>query len=241
LAAIEGAGIEAEAVPDLCALASRKDPRLKEWADDPDARIIACYPRTVQWLFEWAGAALADADATVLNMREGTVDEILAQLPGAPSSEASPDSGDGGTTSVSSAADGRDQGRDENVGTQPDGTWIPWFPVIDRERCKNCRQCLNFCPFGVYELSDAEQVDVRHPANCKTNCPACARMCPDLAIIFPKYGQAPINGAPVQPEHLQKQKKAADLKDRLKKEDIHSLLAKRGKHPLGCPLNRDNT
>jgi NAD-dependent dihydropyrimidine dehydrogenase PreA subunit len=66
--------------------------------------------------------------------------------------------------------------------------------VIDYDRCRNCKQCLNFCLFGVYQLSEEGKVEVRKPAGCKTNCPACARMCPQKAIIFPKYAEAPING-----------------------------------------------
>ncbi|MCX5643329.1 MAG: hypothetical protein NTZ17_01395 [Phycisphaerae bacterium] len=66
--------------------------------------------------------------------------------------------------------------------------------MIDYDRCRNCRQCLNFCLFGVYRLSEEGKVEVQNPAGCKTNCPACARMCPQKAIIFPKYAEAPING-----------------------------------------------
>ena len=46
----------------------------------------------------------------------------------------------------------------------------------------------------MYALSDEGRVEVRKPAGCKTNCPACARMCPHQAIIFPKYADAHING-----------------------------------------------
>jgi NAD-dependent dihydropyrimidine dehydrogenase PreA subunit len=69
--------------------------------------------------------------------------------------------------------------------------------VLDYDRCQNCKQCLNFCLFGVYALSEQGKVEVRKPSGCKTNCPACARMCPQKAIIFPKYADAPINGEEV--------------------------------------------
>ena len=74
-----------------------------------------------------------------------------------------------------------------------------WFPVIDKARCTECGQCLDFCPFGVYEMVN-ERVKVMHPTNCKNNCPACARNCPSEAIIFPKYGKSPINGGIEQEE-----------------------------------------
>jgi hypothetical protein len=32
---------------------------------------------------------------------------------------------------------------------------IPWFPLIDPERCDHCLKCLEFCPHDVYERSRA--------------------------------------------------------------------------------------
>jgi len=66
----------------------------------------------------------------------------------------------------------------------------------------NCKQCLNFCLFGVYGTTEDGKVEVVKPANCKTNCPACARVCPESAIIFPKYGEGPINGDAVDEQEV---------------------------------------
>ncbi|MCG8457507.1 MAG: ferredoxin family protein, partial [Holophagales bacterium] len=95
------------------------------------------------------------------------------------------------------------------------GEWTPWFPVIDYDRCTNCMQCLSFCLFGVYDVDGEKQIDVAHPERCKTLCPACSRVCPEVAILFPKYKAGPINGAPV---------KAEDLKSEAMKVDISALL-----------------
>jgi len=84
-----------------------------------------------------------------------------------------------------------DQAR-EALGLPRPGQWVPWFPVIDFDRCVGCNQCANFCLFGVYTTDGG--VRVANPASCKTNCPACARMCPQGAIIFPYYPTGPING-----------------------------------------------
>ena len=75
-----------------------------------------------------------------------------------------------------------------------------WFPVIDYDRCSSCGQCFQFCLFGVYAKSADGTIRVETPLNCKNNCPACARICPEAAIIFPKVGESPINGAEISDE-----------------------------------------
>ncbi len=75
-----------------------------------------------------------------------------------------------------------------------------WFPVIDYDRCTGCGQCHDFCLFGVYGRDADGRVRVTHPESCKNNCPACARICPETAIIFPKCGESPINGAEIDDE-----------------------------------------
>jgi len=37
-------------------------------------------------------------------------------------------------------------------------------------------------------------VRVAAPLNCKTGCPACARLCPEAALIFPFCAEAELNG-----------------------------------------------
>ena len=123
-----------------------------------------------------------------------------------------------------------------------DDDWVPWFPVIDYDHCENCKQCLDFCLFGVYELSEADKVEVRKPANCKTNCPACARLCPACAIIFPKYSEGPINGDEVDEQALQDRKSKTDLKELLGPEIFDAIRrrTKGDKRFSGYP-NRQST
>jgi NAD-dependent dihydropyrimidine dehydrogenase PreA subunit len=72
-----------------------------------------------------------------------------------------------------------------------------WYPVIDYSRCTNCMECIDFCLFGVYGLDDHERILVEQQDNCKKGCPACSRVCPANAIIFPEHKTPGIAGAPV--------------------------------------------
>jgi NAD-dependent dihydropyrimidine dehydrogenase PreA subunit len=72
-----------------------------------------------------------------------------------------------------------------------------WYPVIDYSRCTNCMECIDFCLFGVYGVDDQERILVENQDNCKKGCPACSRVCPEQAIMFPDYKTPAIAGAPV--------------------------------------------
>jgi NAD-dependent dihydropyrimidine dehydrogenase PreA subunit len=72
-----------------------------------------------------------------------------------------------------------------------------WYPVIDYSRCTNCMECLDFCLFGVYGLDGQDRLVVENQDNCKRGCPACSRVCPEHAIMFPDYKTPAIAGAPV--------------------------------------------
>jgi len=115
--------------------------------------------------------------------------------------------------------------RDEAGYAQP-GAWTPWFPVIDYERCTNCMQCLSFCLFDVYGVDADGKIEVRNEDNCKTGCPACSRVCPDVAILFPKYKKGPINGDEVRAEDVQKEAMKVDI-SALLGGDIYASLRER--------------
>lgn len=72
-----------------------------------------------------------------------------------------------------------------------------WYPVIDYSRCTNCMECIDFCLFGVYGVDNADRILVEQQDNCKKGCPACSRVCPENAIIFPEHKTPSIAGAPV--------------------------------------------
>ena len=200
------AGIRYEVVPDLCGLVADRDPLLQQWSQGESPVVIACFPRAIRWLFYAAGVPLEGKPVRFFNMRTQSPDEIIAGI---------------------SASGPRTVGPNHQSSIiNQQSPWVPWFPVIDYDRCKNCKQCLNFCLFGVYGLSAEGRVEVHKPQGCKTNCPACARMCPVKAIIFPKHGEPPINGDETETLSPAEEKATADLRTFVKG-DVYDKLRRR--------------
>ncbi len=82
LAKLVESEIPFEAAADLCEMSAKKDPTLKELAQQPNLKIVACYPRAVKWLFSAAGAPLPTDQVEILNMRTLSVAEVTAKLNG---------------------------------------------------------------------------------------------------------------------------------------------------------------
>ena len=122
-------------------------------------------------------------------------------------------------------ADAADALRDELRGGRPLRPWKPWFPVIDYDRCTNCMQCLSFCLFDVYGVEQGK-IRVQNQDKCKTDCPACSRVCPEVAILFPKYRSGPINGDEIDPEDLRREAMKVDI-SALLGGDIYQMLRDR--------------
>jgi NAD-dependent dihydropyrimidine dehydrogenase PreA subunit len=106
------------------------------------------------------------------------------------------------------------------------GKWKPWFPVIDFGRCTNCMQCLSFCLFDVYGVSTDGKIQVQNQSNCKTECPACSRVCPEVAILFPKYRHGPIHGGEINADDMRRESMKVDISTLLGG-DIYSALRDR--------------
>ena len=69
-----------------------------------------------------------------------------------------------------------------------------WYPVIDDSRCTACLECVNYCLFGVYAIGSDSRPFVDQPDACRDGCPACSRVCPGKAIMFPLYEDRTIAG-----------------------------------------------
>ncbi len=164
-------------VRDLCAAVATRDARLLSSIGESPLVVLACRPRAVRWLLHAAGVDVTSRGLEVVDMRSeprGVGSHLSARLAAAPS-----------------GAPARLESPDD---------WVSWFPVVDRDRCRDCGQCASYCMFGVYTSSGQGAVTVTHPPGCKTNCPACARLCPSAAIIFPKLDEAPFDGSAISDE-----------------------------------------
>ncbi|MBN2314109.1 MAG: hypothetical protein JXM79_09280 [Sedimentisphaerales bacterium] len=217
LEALKNTDAEFEAVSDLCRMCAERDPALQRWVQSDSIKIIACYPRAIKWLFHAAGAPLPSEGVEILNMRCLSAEAIIAALP-----QNSTSKGQG------------------TIRLEKTGDWVPWFPVIDYDRCVNCMQCLNFCLFGTFELSEEGQVQVKNPANCKTNCPACANACPQRAIIFPKYGDSPVNGDEVREDRMPGERKEMNITE-LSKVNIYDAIRRRSQTGARFSKNEQQT
>jgi hypothetical protein len=80
LTGLSEAGVEFDAVPDLCEMAARKDVRLQELVNGDELQIAACYPRAVKWLFASGGAPLPEAAVRIWNMRVEPPDTVVQGL-----------------------------------------------------------------------------------------------------------------------------------------------------------------
>ena len=173
VSALTNAGQTVTVIPDLCKVAISDAGQMAIVAS---TAIVACYPRAVKSIFD----SLELNPARVFDMRNHSSEQVLSEM------------------GISKPVFSPEQPFPELLLDEEQETW---YPVIDRERCTNCNKCHDFCLFGVYSVKHGD-VKVTQPQNCKNNCPACARVCPSKAIIFPKYEKSPINGGLHDEEQL---------------------------------------
>jgi NAD-dependent dihydropyrimidine dehydrogenase PreA subunit len=206
LSAILVSGLKAEKIEisDLCGFCSSKPEFLANLLQaDTKTLVLACHTRAVNLLLNFAGIKISD-NISFLNLRENA-EAALEQLKQLGSCIAS-------FEDIKKFSDDR-----ENQA---------WYPVLDYSRCTACGQCADFCLFGVYQKNE-EKIEVINPDGCKINCPACARICPQTAIVFPKY----MNGGAISGsddfDELREQKRQAEDLEKILGNDIYLAIEKR--------------
>ncbi len=198
-------------ISDLCRMSALHKEKLCEiFRKDGEYLVIGCYERTMKLLLEQAEPAVSVDNLQFVNFLESTDEEITRAVTSATSTEVSQNSSQTGSM--------------EEVTTPSD--WPSWFPVIDYSRCTACGQCADFCLFGVYDKT-SERVTVTNPQGCKYNCPACARICPQTAIIFPKYKSGDAIGGSGFIDEISEQKRQTEDINSILGGDIYHALEKR--------------
>lgn len=195
--------MEAVKVSDLCGLAANQKDEVETLFSYSDGfLVIACYSRAVKLLLEYAGVNIDAKGISLINLREEETINIHDLL----------------------KLYIRDQKSFQEIKSNPE--WPAWYPVIDHSKCTVCGQCADFCLFGVYQKT-GEKINVVNPQACKNNCPACARICPQTAIVFPKYklGGA-IAGSDVFNLVAEQQRQRQDM-DEILGSDIYQALEQR--------------
>jgi NAD-dependent dihydropyrimidine dehydrogenase PreA subunit len=146
---------------------------------DSETRVIELFPRQDRMIY-------------CLDMRAGDGDRLVSEIRRLALQAAQRDEAD------LMAGDSQANGRPDSLLRFDDASTRRWYPVIDYSRCTNCMECIDFCLFGVYGIDGAETILVEQPDNCRKGCPACSRVCPAGAIIFPQHKAPAIAGAAVE-------------------------------------------
>lgn len=58
-----------------------------------------------------------------------------------------------------------------------------WYPIIERETCTGCGECIAICPTGAL-ASQEDKASVTLPGSC-TYCAKCEAVCPTGAVSLP--------------------------------------------------------
>ena len=192
-------------IQDLCGLCALEPGKARSlFEGSAKVLLLACQPRALKLLLQYAGIE-KENKIRFFNLIEEESSALEGLLP----------------EYLNEGADTRSEKE-----TVSGSAWPSWYPVIDYKRCNNCMQCADFCLFGVYSKTGS-QVKVVNPQGCKNNCPACARICPNVAIIFPKYSAGgPISGSVSVDEAVEMQRLKKDTESILG-DDIYQALEQR--------------
>lgn len=204
--ALRRSDVKVTVLSDLCGLAILQKEKLSGlFGPGNEYMVIGCYKRTMKLLFARIGYTPLPEIREHLNLLLETVESVSKRI-----------------AEFAAGAIGLAE-RTEIT----EGSGMPsWYPVIDPARCTNCGQCADFCLFGVYEKTDTHPMVV-YPQGCKSNCPACGRICPATAIIFPKYRNGGAIGGSEEIDEQGEQKRQAQDIEQVLGDDLYGALERR--------------
>ncbi len=183
------------------------DDNESQGTDDDKLRVVDEREQPERWIFCLDFRASEKPEDFIEELqritRESQSAELLQWIKGDPSEDAlnrylQPTNGSGHAAGNGHSSNGN--GSPAKQIEEPAGR--RWYPVIDFSRCTNCMECIDFCLFGVYGVDQQETILVEQPDNCRKGCPACSRVCPENAIIFPQHKSPAIAGAQTAAEGL---------------------------------------
>ncbi len=183
-------------IEDICASVIENPKSLQNLFQNKKTTLFACEPRAMEWLLKYIDINKSDIDYH--NINSFKLESVNTMF----------------ETGVSS----------QNTTINYVDKTKPWYPIIDFERCTHCLKCLNFCLFGVYTIDKNKKIAVENPMNCKDMCPACSRVCPEQAIIFPKHSDSSLSGKII--ENIDED---SNLIEEMQNDDIYNVLEKRRK------------
>ena len=65
---------------------------------------------------------------------------------------------------------------------------MAFIPAVDKEKCKGCKECIEVCSVGVFEMKEGKSVPA-NPEEC-LGCESCVEVCKENAIIIEEKNQA---------------------------------------------------
>jgi len=173
--ALAARGAEVLVIPHLYYL-SGDHPALRRLREVQGDLVVASWlsPRALRWVLRAQGVGWEGRSVSCVALRGcGSVEDPLLEC-----------------ARLGGWVEGASQRSAGHVEEIADAVAPRWYPVLDYSLCEDCRQCMDFCLFGVHTVEEG-RVRVTSPENCKPGCPACARLCPHGAIMFPHYAADP--------------------------------------------------